>query len=172
LQDEARNKVKILEYQRVSFTYKVARQLDEIRGQLRSERSHASRLYLLVIALRERAHELQESLNQKEIHMRRQSESQEEEKRRIRKRIWEQKIGVLRLSTDVDALFLFFARRLAALAGARARYNDKLRENGAFTVLAALCQSPKLWIRRLAARALAGSGWNGYVEKVRFFPLL
>ena len=69
-----------------------------------------------------------------------------------------------RLGTDVDALFDFFASRLANLAGARKSINDALHRNGAAIMFAALCRSPKPLIRKCGSRGLAGMGWDGFVE--------
>ena len=64
----------------------------------------------------------------------------------------------------MDFLFEFFAARLANLAGSRKAINEAMARNGASHVLAALCKSPRPLIRKHAARALGGFGWNGYVE--------
>ena len=81
-----------------------------------------------------------------------------------RRELWEHIFAFSRLGTDVNYLFEFFAARLANLAGSRANINEDLAKNGASYVFAALCQSPRPLIRKHATRALAGFGWNGYVE--------
>lgn len=86
------------------------------------------------------------------------------EAQKFRKDLWEHIYSFTRLGTDVDFLFEFFAGRLANLAGSRKAINDAMARNGASHVLAALCKSPRPLIRKHAARALGGFGWNGYVE--------
>ena len=86
------------------------------------------------------------------------------EAQKFRKDLWEHIYSFTRLGTDVDYLFEFFAGRLANLAGSRKAINDAMARNGASHVLAALCKSPRPLIRKHAARALGGFGWNGYVE--------
>eukprot|EP01036_Dinobryon_divergens_P044388 gene44388-59232_t len=91
-------------------------------------------------------------------------EKSKEEKRQLRREIWEHVFAFSKLGVDVNALFEFFATRLANLAGSRGSVNDDLRENGAALVLASLCKSPRPLIRKNAARALAGMGWDSFVE--------
>eukprot|EP00953_Heterococcus_sp_UTEX-ZZ885_P019561 10922-Heterococcus_DN1.PRE.1 len=62
-------------------------------------------------------------------------------------------------------LVTFLARRLAALAGTSSAVNDGLRTAGALQLLAALCYSPLPEARHLAAKALAGAGWNATTSR-------
>ncbi|CAM9788147.1 unnamed protein product, partial [Choristocarpus tenellus] len=55
----------------------------------------------------------------------------EAERKEERHKIWRQRTAIRLLCTDVDSLFLFFAQRLANLAGSRREHNDALRQNGA-----------------------------------------
>lgn len=49
-----------------------------------------------------------------------------------RHHVWRQRTAVRLLCMSVDSLFLFFAQRLANLAGSRRFHNDALRANGEF----------------------------------------
>lgn len=56
-----------------------------------------------------------------------------EHERRVREerhKVWRNRTSVRLLCTRVDSLFLFFAQRLANLAGSRRAHNDALRANG------------------------------------------
>lgn len=56
-----------------------------------------------------------------------------EHERRVREErhvVWRHKTAVRLLCTSVDSLFLFFAQRVANLAGSRRAHNDALRANG------------------------------------------
>ena len=59
-------------------------------------------------------------------------ERKEHEKRVRQERhvVWRHKTAVRLLCTSVDSLFLFFAQRVANLAGSRRTHNDALRANG------------------------------------------
>lgn len=46
--------------------------------------------------------------------------------------VWRNRTAVRLLGTSVDDLFLFFAQRIANLAGSRRLHNDKLRANGMY----------------------------------------
>ncbi|CAM9429984.1 unnamed protein product, partial [Hapterophycus canaliculatus] len=81
-----------------------------------------------------------------------------------RHKVWRHRTSIRLLGTSVDNIFLFFAQRLANLAGSRRTHNDALRANGAVEVLAAVCRGPRKDLRRLAARALGALGWNGHTE--------
>ncbi|CAM9414363.1 unnamed protein product [Discosporangium mesarthrocarpum] len=138
---------------------------EKIKTELRAERMRGKRLELWVYGLVEEVH-YQEG---KQAEMKRQWEAErqviERERREERHQLWRQRTAMRLLCTDVDSLFLFFTQRVANLAGARKEHNDDLRMNGAIEVLAAMCSiSRRKEIRRLAARSLAGLGWNGHVE--------
>lgn len=54
----------------------------------------------------------------------------ERQKREERHKVWRHRTAIRLLCTSVDSLFLFFAQRLANLAGSRRTHNDALRANG------------------------------------------
>lgn len=56
-----------------------------------------------------------------------------EHERRVREerhKVWRHRTSIRLLCTSVESLFLFFAQRLANLAGSRRTHNDALRANG------------------------------------------
>lgn len=59
---------------------------------------------------------------------------QEKRVRFERHLVWRNRVAVRLLGTDVNGLFLFFAQRIANLAGSRRVHNDTLRENGGQTL--------------------------------------
>ena len=78
---------------------------------------------------------------------------------------WRQSLAGHELGMNVDALFLYFLKRLSNLSGASAELNDKLREKCAIQVLSFFCKSHKESIQTLAVRALGNMGWNDLVEQ-------
>lgn len=137
---------------------------DKLRGQLRRERKHSSYLLFIVHSHRGFLKYYKELLQQQTQEAKSNELKSRAEKYGLRRDVWEQVFVFSRLCTDVDSLFEFFATRLANLAGSRKSINEAMASNGAAVVLAALCKSPKQIIRKCAARALAGMGWDGYVE--------
>ena len=62
-------------------------------------------------------------------------EAEEREVRnKLKRDVWEHVFCFTKLCTDVNALFEFFAGRLANLAGSRASINNDLAKNGAAQV--------------------------------------
>lgn len=58
-----------------------------------------------------------------------------EHERRMREerhKVWRHRTSIRLLCTSVDSLFLFFAQRVANLAGSRRTHNDALRSNGEY----------------------------------------
>ncbi|CAN0449105.1 unnamed protein product, partial [Pylaiella littoralis] len=137
---------------------------EKLRSELRAERMHSLRLELWIAA----PHDEIRCLIKTQEEMRRlYALERVEHERRVREerhKVWRQHTAVRLLCTSVDSLFLFFAQRLANLAGSRRTHNDALRANGAVKVLAALCRGPRKDLRRLAARASGALGWNGRTE--------
>ncbi|KAJ1433290.1 hypothetical protein B484DRAFT_478420 [Ochromonadaceae sp. CCMP2298] len=137
---------------------------DKTKHQLRIERKHTSNLLFIIQSQRGNVKFLIEVIAKLTRESRAYETEQLAQKTDLRRQIWEQAFAFTRLSTDVDALFEFFAARMANLAGARTNLNNQLASNGAALVLGALCKSPRPSIRKLAARALGGMGWDGFVE--------
>ena len=137
---------------------------DRMRHHLRIERKHCSNLLFIIQSQRGTVKFLTDVIAKLTAESKVYVFQQLKEKSNLRKEIWEQIFAFTRLSTDVDALFEFFAARLANLAGARASLNNALAGNGAALVLAALCKSPRPMIRKFAARAMGGMGWDGFIE--------
>ena len=137
---------------------------DKMRQQLRSERKHSSNMLFIVHSQRGALQYLKDIMKLQQQQIRLIGEGAARERAIFRKEIWEQIFTFTHLSTDVDALFEFFAARLANLAGARKSINEQLASNGAAVILSALCKSPRPMIRKYAARAMGGLGWDGYVE--------
>ncbi|CAM9262946.1 unnamed protein product, partial [Ectocarpus fasciculatus] len=137
---------------------------EKLRTELRAERMHSLRLELWIAALHD---EIRFHIKTQE-EMRRllalERIEHERQKREERHKVWRHRTSIRLLCTSVDSLFLFFAQRLANLAGSRRTHNDALRANGAVEVLAAVCRGPRKDLRRLAARALGALGWNGHTE--------
>lgn len=137
---------------------------DKLRHDLRAERRHCANLLFVIHGLRGSVQRLQFLLT-KVVGQARQDEGKHKlDKQILRKQNWEHIFCFTRLCTDVDSLFEFFASRLANLAGSRKSVNDALARSGAAVVLAALCQSPRPLIRKYAARAIGGMGWDSFVE--------
>ncbi|CAM9386389.1 unnamed protein product, partial [Ectocarpus sp. 8 AP-2014] len=153
------------EEDRLAIVTDRARVLSEkLRTELRAERMHSLRLELWIAALHDeiRFHiKTQEEMRRLQALERIEHERQ---KREERHKVWRHRTAIRLLCTSVDSLFLFFAQRLANLAGSRRTHNDALRANGAVEVLAAVCRGPRKDLRRLAARALGALGWNGHTE--------
>jgi hypothetical protein len=137
---------------------------DRMRHHLRIERRHCANLLFIIQSQRGMVKFLTDVIAKLTAESKVYVNQQVIEKSNLRKEIWEQIFAFTRLSTDVDALFEFFAARMANLAGARASLNNALASNGAALVLAALCKSPRPVIRKFASRALGGMGWDGFVE--------
>eukprot|EP01038_Epipyxis_sp_PR26KG_P008951 gene8951-12071_t len=110
---------------------------DKMRHQLRIERKHNCNLSLIIHGQKGYMKYLLDII-QKLTEIQKKTEfMQQTEKAKLRKDIYEQMFCFSRLCVDVDALFEFFAARLANLAGARESINN----------------------------SLAGEmGWNGYIE--------
>jgi hypothetical protein len=139
-------------------------QVNKARHELKAERTYCHNLQLVIHSQRGRMAGLRREINDiketiEEIKRQRFAEAQ-----KFRRDLWEHIYSFTRLGTDVDFLFEFFAARLANLAGSRKAINEAMARNGASHVLAALCKCPRPLIRKHAARALGGFGWNGYVE--------
>ncbi|CAM9647190.1 unnamed protein product, partial [Ectocarpus sp. 12 AP-2014] len=150
---------------RLAIVTNRARVLSEkLRTELRAERMHSLRLELWIAALHD---EIRFHIKTQEEMRRLQALERIEHKRQKREqrhKVWRHRTAIRLLCTSVDTLFLFFAQRLANLAGSRRTHNDALRANGAVEVLAAVCRGPRKDLRRLAARALGALGWNGHTE--------
>ena len=138
---------------------------DILRAELLSERMHTARLELWVAAMRKDVSNYTKEIWLRERMLEYQKITTDAEMRELKYKLWRHSTGLNKVGTDVNALFLFFAQRIANLAGARRHYNEALRSNGAALVLAAMCRGPRLDLRRVAARALGMMGWDGFVEQ-------
>ena len=137
---------------------------DKLKHELRVERKHCSNLLFILHGLRGTVKRYQDLLSACVAQANFDEKLSKEAKAQLRTEIWEHVFSFTRLSTDVDSLFEFFASRLANLAGSRKSINDAMARCGASVVLAALCKSPKATIRKFAARALGGLGWDSFTE--------
>ncbi len=137
---------------------------DKLRHQLRVERQHSSTLLFIIYWQKGAIQSLRTTLLHFNDAHRLNELAHHQHKNKLRKDLWEQLFVFTRLCTDVNALFEFFVSRMANLAGSRNSVNKQLHHNGAAMILAACCKSPRPSIRKLAARALAGMGWDSYVE--------
>ena len=137
---------------------------ERLRYQLRSERRHSAALMFIIHMQRAAVKLLQMNIQQLRNEMRITAIKSKEERRLLRRDIWEHVFAFSKLSVDVDGLFEFFSSRLANIAGSGPGANDLLRRNGAALTLSALCRCPRPVVRKHAARALAGMGWNSFVE--------
>jgi hypothetical protein len=150
------------ERDRVVLRTKVA--ADKSKQQLRAERKHCSNLMMIVHSQRGTMMKLRDRMLEYKALAEATEKDSKERKAALRAEIWENVFCITRLATDVDELFEFFASRLANLAGSRKFLNDALHRNNAGVVFAALAKSPKPLIRKYAAQALAGMGWDSFVE--------
>ena len=146
------------------ITMKASLDSERLRFQLRAERTHSANIMFIIHMQRSSIRLLQGNIETLHKRILETEMKSKEERRQLRREIWEHVFAFSKLGVDVEALFEFFTLRLANLAGSRKEVNDSFRENGAALVLAALCKSPRPLIRKNAARALAGMGWNGFVE--------
>lgn len=157
-------KMEILVEERDKIVIQAKLMADNTRHQLLIERKHSSNLTFIIHSQRGTVRYLQDVIKKITADAQKIQSQQKFEKFQLRRDVWENVFAFTRLCTDVDALFEFFASRLANLAGARFNLNDALARNNAAVVLAALCKNPRPIIRRCAARALGGMGWNGFTE--------
>lgn len=157
-------KMEILVEERDKIVIQAKLMADNTRHQLRIERKHSSNLSFIIHSQRGTIRYLKDIIKKIKTDAQKFQSEQKYEKLQLRRDVWENVFTFTRLCTDVDALFEFFASRLANLAGARFNLNDALAKNNAAVVLAALCRNPRAVIRRYAARALGGMGWNGFTE--------
>ncbi|GMI08806.1 hypothetical protein TrVE_jg6426 [Triparma verrucosa] len=141
------------------------RDVDTLKVQLRSERNHTARLELWIASMHDDVKYYLKEIKLREDRLLSKQKESEAAKLALKYERWKQTTAIYALGTDVDALFLFFLQRVVNLAGSGKKYNDALRENGAMSILAAVAQSPRKDLRRLAARALGSMGWNGFVEQ-------
>ena len=139
-------------------------EVDKMKHQLRQERKHSANMMFILHSQRGTIKYLHDVVKMYSQRAAADANARKQERTIFRKEIWEQIFAFTRLSTDVNELFVFFASRLANLAGARKSLNNDLAENGAAKVLAAMCYSPRPIVRKFAARALGSMGWDGYVE--------
>jgi hypothetical protein len=138
---------------------------DILRAELISERMHTARLELWIAAMRKDVNNYTKEIWLRERMLEYQKITTDAEMRELKYTLWRNSTGLNKVGTDADALFLFFAQRIANLAGARRHYNEALRSNGAALVLAAMCRGPRQDLRRVAARALGMMGWDGFIEQ-------
>jgi hypothetical protein len=151
--------------ERKSLTVAWKREVEALRSELVGERMHCARLELWVGAMRQDVKNYTKEIWLRERMLQFQKESNDMQTRALKYDLWRNATGLNKVATDVNSLFLFFAQRLASLAGSRRHYNEALRANGAALVLAAMCRGPRLDLRRFAAKALGLMGWDGYVEQ-------
>jgi hypothetical protein len=137
---------------------------DKMKHQLRQERKHSANLMFILHSQRGTIKYLHDVCKLYVQRAEQDANARKLERSIFRKEIWEQIFAFTRLSTDVNELFVFFASRLANLAGARKELNNDLANNGGARILAAMCHSPRPIVRKFAARALGSLGWDGYVE--------
>eukprot|EP00957_Ditylum_brightwellii_P083596 6354587-Ditylum_brightwellii.AAC.1 len=127
----------------------------DLKEQLKTERKHSARLELIIEALKEQIYKHASELKaQKRL----QEQEREEFKSAIRKtqhELWRQQFAIYSVAMDVDSLFLFFAERLANLAGSRQCHNDALRANGAIEIAAVMCRGTRKEMKTPAVQVLA-----------------
>ena len=157
-------KVEIIANEKEKVVTVAKLEADRLKYQLRCERQHCTNLLFILHSQKGFIFKLQDKL----ARFHRENVAKElsfyEARKRLRTEVWEQVFCFTQLCTNVDSLFEFFTLRLSNLAGSRKSVNEAFHRNNAAVVLSALCKSPRTVIRKLAARALAGMGWDGYVE--------
>jgi len=161
--ETAKRLISDAERKRITFAWR--RESDALRAELMSERMHSARCELWVGAMRKDVTNFTKEIWLRDRMLELQKESNNRELRALKYNAWRHATGLHLVSTDVGALFLFFAQRVANLAGSRRHYNEALRDNGAALVLAAMCRGPRQDLRRAAAQALGRMGWDGYIEQ-------
>ena len=137
---------------------------DSLRHQLRLERKHTANLLFIIHAQKAIVARLNKTIADNADVQETALKLSKAERKKLRIQNWEQLFCFAKMCTNVDDLFEFFAKRISNLAGSRKSINDALRRNGAAVIFAAMCKSPRSVIRKLAARALGGLGWDGFVE--------
>lgn len=138
---------------------------DALKNEIRQERKLSSTLFFIMHTLRSSHRYYQQLIEQVIVSAKSREINSKSEKSLLRKDIFDNVYTITRMSIDPNVLFEFFVSRLANLAGSRKIINDFLGQNHAAAMLGHLCRSPKPLIRKLAARALSGLSWNGYIEK-------
>ena len=154
----------IVKEERDAIVLKTRLQADRLRYQLRLERKHCANLLFIIHAQRAVVDRLNKTIDMGKAELVEKEKQWKAERRLLRLKYWEQMFAFARLNTNIDDLFEFFAARMANMSGSRKSVNDTLRGNGAAVIFSAMCKSPRPLIRRLASRALAGLGWDGYTE--------
>ena len=157
-------RMEILQEERDRIVLKAKLEADKSKQQLRAERKHCSNLMMIIHSQRGTMMKLRDRMLEYKALAEATEQESRERKAALRREIWENVFSMTRLATDVDELFRFFASRLANLSGSRKFLNDALNRNNAAVVLAALMRSPKPLIRKYAAQAMAGMGWDSFVE--------
>lgn len=137
---------------------------DTTKHQLRDERKHCANLLYIIHTQQSSVNLLRKTLEDERKQVIIEQNAIKAQQYGLRNEVWQHLFAFTRLCTDVDALFDFFVSRLANLAGSRKAMNDQFSKNNAAQVLAALTKSPRPFVRKYAARALGGMGWDGYVE--------
>ena len=138
--------------------------VDRLKHQLKAERRHTTNLLFILHSQKGFIYRLQDKLYRFWKENAAKEQDIKDKRNALRREVWEQVFSFTQLCTNVDSLFEFFALRMANLAGSRKFVNEAMHRNNAAVVFAAMCKSPRPLIRKLAARALAGLGWDGYVE--------
>lgn len=111
---------------------KLAADMAQLRGrcndEIRAERAHSARIELWVHAMRSAFDSFRSEIAHRETLLNMQQTLDSEAQRSLKYELWRQATAVQLLGLDVDTLVLYFAQRMAALAGAHRTFNDALRE--------------------------------------------
>ena len=94
-------------------------EVDKMKHQLRQERKHSANMMFILHSQRGTIKYLHDVVKMYSQRAAADANARKQERTIFRKEIWEQIFAFTRLSTDVNELFVFFASRLANLAGAR-----------------------------------------------------
>jgi len=104
------------------------------------EQEHTRRLELWIAALIDEMKGFGKIIKEKEDIIFKLRNQKKEDDIKTKYILWCKAMALQRLTTDPDALFLFFIQRIANMAGARKGYNDQLQQNGAIAVISTLCE--------------------------------
>lgn len=122
-------KRKVCDRKIISLTEQLATLRGRCNDEIRAERAHSARVELWVHAMLSSFAYFKAEIAHRERLLDMQQELDKKEQRQLKYKLWCQETAAQTLGLDADALVLYFAQRMAALAGAHHTFNNILRES-------------------------------------------
>lgn len=119
---------KICDKKVISLTEQLATLKGRCNDEIRAERAHSARIELWVYAMLSSFAYLKTEIAHREQLLNMQEIVDREAQRQFKHELWRQATAAQTLGLDVNALTLYFAQRLASLAGAHRTFNNALRK--------------------------------------------